>query len=75
MNGNDRRYAKGKVIEKRECNRFVIPGATVTCRREGLLFFKSRYLCAGPVLDVSRGGLCFLTDRYIPSATKVVIEV
>lgn len=63
-------------LEKRECLRFRIPGATVSFRKEKALGKKEELIgefC--PVLDISRGGIRFLSQELIKFNTKVELEV
>lgn len=52
------------MLERRVCERFVIPGSSVTYKVHGFFtrnqpFTESLY----PVTDLSKGGLSFLTDN------------
>lgn len=65
-----------KGIERRLCQRFKIPGATLSYRRERFLAPEGRFLeefC--PVLDVSRGGVRFLTQKPLKFKSKVVLQI
>lgn len=65
-----------KGIERRLCQRFKIPGATVSLRRERLLFppkTVDEEFC--PVLDISRGGVRFLTQKALKFKTRVFLQV
>jgi hypothetical protein len=65
-----------KEVERRLCQRFKIPGATVSYRKEKL--FSSR---AGndedfcPVLDLSRGGIRFLTQKPLKFKSRIRIQL
>ncbi|HWR57579.1 MAG TPA: PilZ domain-containing protein [Thermodesulfovibrionales bacterium] len=51
-------------IERRSCERFSVPGSTISYRSQGLFSrFRSRPPESHPMLDLSKGGLSFLTDR------------
>jgi len=65
-----------KGIERRLCQRFKIPGATVSYRREKLLFKSSDFaeeFC--PVLDISRGGVRFLTQKPLKFKSPVFLQI
>jgi len=65
-----------KRVERRLCQRFKVPGATVSYWRERL--FSSR---AGideefcPVLDLSRGGVRFLTQKPLKFKSKIRLQL
>jgi len=63
-------------LEKRECVRFRIPGATISFRKEKALGKKeepSGEFC--PILDISRGGVRFLSQELIKFNTKLELEI
>ncbi len=65
-----------KGIERRLCQRFKVPGATLSYRRETLFSPENRYaeeFC--PVLDVSRGGVRFLTQKALKFKSKVALQI
>lgn len=65
-----------KGIERRLCQRFKIPGATVSYRKERLLAAEGRYVeefC--PVLDLSRGGVRFLAQKPLKFKSKVALQI
>lgn len=65
-----------KGIERRLCQRFKIPGATLSYRRERFLASERRFVeefC--PVLDVSRGGVRFLTQKPLKFKSKVALQI
>lgn len=65
-----------KGIERRLCQRFKIPGATVSYRKEKLLSSKTKIdeeFC--PVLDLSRGGVRFLTQKPLKFKSKVTLQL
>ncbi len=65
-----------KGIERRLCQRFKIPGATISYRRVKIfaspLGFDEEFC---PVLDLSRGGARFLTQKPMKIKAKVVLQV
>jgi hypothetical protein len=65
-----------KGTEKRSCQRFKIPGATVSYQRERRLFpskgFEQEFC---PVLDLSRGGVRFLTQKPLKFKARIVLQV
>lgn len=65
-----------KGMERRLCQRFKIPGATVSYRKKRLFGAKTRVdeeFC--PVLDLSRGGIRFLTQKPLKFKSRVVLHV
>jgi Tfp pilus assembly protein PilZ len=68
---------KEKGIERRECQRFKIPGATASYAKEKFsLSKKEEYteeFC--PVMDLSRGGVQFLTQKPLKYKTKISLKI
>jgi Tfp pilus assembly protein PilZ len=65
-----------KGIERRLCQRFKIPGSTVSYRRERLFFKTTEFaeeFC--PVLDISRGGVRFLTQKTLKFKSTVFLQI
>ena len=65
-----------KDVERRLCQRFTIPGATVSYRKEGLFAPKKRTdeeFC--PVLDLSRGGVRFLTQKPLKFKSRITLQL
>jgi Tfp pilus assembly protein PilZ len=65
-----------KDVERRLCQRFTIPGATVSYRREGLFAPKKKTeeeFC--PVLDISRGGVRFLTQKPLKFKSRIELQL
>jgi Tfp pilus assembly protein PilZ len=65
-----------KGIERRLCQRFKIPGATISYRKEKLLSSKTKIdeeFC--PVLDLSRGGIRFLTQKPLKFKSKITLQL
>ncbi|MCK7469692.1 MAG: PilZ domain-containing protein [Desulfomicrobium escambiense] len=66
-----------KGIERRLCQRFKIPGATVSYRKEQAPSApKTRIdeeFC--PVLDLSRGGIRFLTQKPLKFKSRITLHV
>jgi hypothetical protein len=66
----------GKEVERRLCQRFKIPGATVSYRIARLFASRSgaeEEFC--PVLDLSRGGIRFLTQKPLKFRSKVTLQL
>lgn len=64
-----------RMIERRACERFIVPGAVVNYRTEGF-FFSGKYTEeASPVFDVSRGGLRFLGNSFLQVDAKVTVKI
>jgi Tfp pilus assembly protein PilZ len=65
-----------KEVERRLCQRFKIPGATVSYRKEGFFSSKARTdeeFC--PVLDLSRGGVRFLTQKPLKFKSRIFLQL
>jgi hypothetical protein len=65
-----------KGVERRLCQRFKIPGATVSYRKQKLFATKSKTdeeFC--PVLDLSRGGVRFLTQKPLKFKSKISLQL
>ena len=65
-----------KEVERRLCQRFKIPGATVSYRKEKLFSSKTgtdEEFC--PVLDLSRGGIRFLTQKPLKFKSKIRLQL
>jgi len=65
-----------KEVERRLCQRFKIPGATISYRKEGLFSSKARTgeeFC--PVIDLSRGGIRFLTQKPLKFKSRIFLQL
>ena len=65
-----------KGMERRICQRFKIPGATISYKREHWLFSRRDFeqeFC--PVLDISRGGVRFLTQKPMKYKVRVSLQI
>jgi hypothetical protein len=65
-----------KGLERRTCERFKIPGATVSYRKDRKIFGNEEFLeefC--PVLDMSRGGIRFLTHKPLDFQIRVYLSI
>ncbi|MCK7482364.1 MAG: PilZ domain-containing protein [Candidatus Moduliflexus flocculans] len=63
-------------MERRVCQRFKIPGATVSYRKHRLFSPKTgvdEEFC--PVLDLSRGGLRFLTQKPLKFKSRITLHL
>jgi hypothetical protein len=62
------------MVELRKCERFIVPGATVTFRTPGWFGKGKTYPDeAHPVGDLSKGGISFLTDEPPRKGAAVVL--
>jgi hypothetical protein len=63
-------------LEKRSCERFRVPGATLCYRKKGWFFVNGGF---GedfyPVLDISRGGVKFLCNHRLKAGSSVVLRL
>lgn len=64
------------MIEKRKCNRFKVPGATLICRTEKLVLSDREYSEEiYPLADLSKGGLSFFSKRRFKKNTRLAMKV
>ncbi len=71
-----KRIMSDKGMERRICQRFKIPGATISYKREHWLFSRRDFeqeFC--PVLDISRGGVRFLTQKPMKYKVRVSLQI
>lgn len=62
--------------ERRECDRFNLPGATLAYRIEKRLFKSSNFSDGyNPVHDISLGGVRFLSQTSFNLDTKVTLKI
>jgi len=61
--------------ERRACQRFVIPGATVYYKQNRFLFYGKFTEDFYPVFDISRGGMRFLCQRFLKTATDMTLKL
>jgi hypothetical protein len=65
-----------KMLEKRVCSRFNIPGATVRAKKPARLFRKGGYSPETfPLVDLSRGGIRFLTAKKLKLDRPIVLQL
>jgi len=63
-------------IEKRECERFEIPGATLVYSSKKGIFSKSKYTHDElPVYDVSYGGVRFLSQEKLKIKSSIAVRI
>ena len=64
------------MIERRRCNRFKIPGATLIYKTEKLVFSDREYSEEiYPLADLSKGGLSFFSKRPFKKNTRLAMKV
>lgn len=62
--------------ERRDCHRFIIPGATLSYKKSGFFFASPEYEDEyWPILNLSLGGLKFLTQKNLKVNTKLNIKI
>lgn len=63
-------------VERRSCQRFVIPGTTVSLKTKKF-FSRSSHYCEDscPVLDLSRGGIRLACQRFLSVPAKVSLKI
>jgi hypothetical protein len=60
------------MIERRKCERFVVPGATVSYKKRGLWGRQTSFPeDTFPLVDLSKGGLAFLSNRSLKKGHRV----
>ena len=63
-------------IEKRECERFEIPGATLVYNSKKGIFGKSKYTHDEfPVYDLSYGGIRFLSQEKLKINSSIAVKI
>ena len=62
-------------IERRQCKRFVITGATLHYREESFFRRSNFGRDCYPLIDISRGGLRFLSNDRIAVGRKVSVKI
>ena len=63
-------------IEKRECERFEIPGATVVYNSKKNIFSKSKFTHDEfPVYDISYGGIRFLSQEKLKIKSSITVKI
>jgi hypothetical protein len=48
--------------DERDCNRFPVPGATLSCTEQNIWRQRTQFGDKCPILDIGKGGLSFLAD-------------
>jgi len=61
--------------ERRACERFVVPDATVYYKKESFFFTGEYTDDCYPVLDISRGGCNFLSHKPLKAKIKVSLKI
>jgi len=61
--------------DRRTCERFVIPGATVYFKKEKLFFKKAFTENPHPLFDISRGGLRFLSQSPLKNDVDMLLKL
>ncbi len=63
-------------LERRDCGRFRLPGATVRTKMKKTLFRKEAYAPdVSPLVDMSRGGIRFLTSIKLTLDSPVTLKI
>lgn len=62
-------------LERRKCERFVVPGAAVVYRKDGLFFSRAYTENFYPVIDISRGGLRFVCEELLKAGTGLTLKL
>ena len=63
-------------MERRICDRFELPGATVAYKKKGLLGFgKNMVENSCPLVEISYGGIRFLNQKSLGLSDRVIIEI
>jgi hypothetical protein len=60
------------MIERRKCERFVVPGASISYKTRGLWRLQTSFPeDTFPLVDLSKGGLAFLSNMSLKKGHKV----
>lgn len=67
---------ENKGVERRECHRFKIEGATVSYKKPKLFSTPKKFRETNcPVTEMSRGGIRFLTQKPLKINKKILLTV
>ena len=64
-----------RILEKRACERFIVPGAVVNYKGKGVLFSGKYIEEAFPIFDISRGGVRFLSNLSLKIGVKLTVKI
>jgi len=64
-----------KKLEKRNCERFIIQGGTVSYRMSKLFFLEKNFSDSYPLGNISRGGLFFLSNERLSINKRILIQL
>lgn len=63
-------------ITKRECERFVVFGATLRYKKEAIILGSEEYSeDLYPILDLSLGGLRFVSQNQLKKGTRITLKL
>jgi len=65
----------GKQMERRECKRFEVPGATLSYVVEKRLFKGFPEATEAPIYDISYGGVRFLSNSQLKPGTELTMNI
>jgi hypothetical protein len=65
----------GKVMEKKECQNFEIPGATARYRSSAFPSFLTGFSGFYPLLNLGKGGLAFECQRKLAPRKKIKVQL
>lgn len=65
----------GKVMEKKECQNFEIPGATARYRSSAFPSFLTGFSGFYPLLNLGKGGLAFECQRKLAPGKKIKVQL
>ncbi|MBN1663678.1 MAG: PilZ domain-containing protein [Deltaproteobacteria bacterium] len=64
-----------KEAERRTCDRFVIPGATVTYKKDTLFRNPDYSYYEYPVYNISKGGINFFCDNSLIHGVSLILKL
>jgi hypothetical protein len=65
----------GKVVEKKECQQFEIPGAKARYKNSGFPFLINGFSEFYPLLNVGKGGLAFECQKRLAPGKKIKVQL
>ncbi len=64
-----------KIVDRRKCRRFEIPGGKVRYRRVGLLALLKGFSKPRPMVSVSKGGVAFMCEEKFSKGQEIIAQL
>lgn len=65
----------GRVIEKKECQHFEVPGAQARFKTSGLPSFLAAFSGFYPLINLGKGGLAFECQKKLAPGKKIKVQL